>query len=177
MHIFGFSNLAKAIFCKLCGPKGQLAVDQKVNRCWPKFQILKSDVSAFCSYFYSSQNPSGGSEMTLTVKKVLKITKSMQRSNWLNFLARYHGFRSAEGGWPEFPNFERVLIYISDFWGYFWSPEAINISTDSWDDVLHDTTTHVSRSGKFTAFYIPYVIYVAEKSPTDHTVRSHASRI
>ena len=27
--------------------------------------------------------------MTLTVKKVLKITKSMQRSNWLNFLARY----------------------------------------------------------------------------------------
>ena len=40
---------------------------------------------------------------------------------------------------------------------YFWSQEAIKISTDSWDDVLHDRIIYVSRSGNFTAFYIAYV--------------------
>ena len=29
------------------------------------------------------------------------------------------------------PPFERVLMDISDFYGYFWSPVAMKISTDS----------------------------------------------
>ena len=39
------------------------------------YRIVQNIVSAICGYFYSSQNPSGGSEMTLTVKKVLKRCK------------------------------------------------------------------------------------------------------
>ena len=53
------------------------------------YLIVQNITSAICGYFYSSQGPSGRSEMKLTVKKVLKISKSMQRSNWLNLLARY----------------------------------------------------------------------------------------
>ena len=74
---------------------------------------------------------------------------------------------SRGGGWPGFTNFERVLIYISDFWGYFWSPEPIKISTDSWDDVLHDLIIYVSRSGKFTAFYIAYICTMNVKNTCD----------
>ena len=65
----------KGHFLHLWGPKGQLAVDQKVNRCWPKFQILKSDVSALCSYFYSSQNPFPGLKIVNLLKKVPQISK------------------------------------------------------------------------------------------------------
>ena len=57
-------------------------VDQNVSTCWPKFRIWKYTLSAFCSYFYSSQNPSGGSEIISTVKKVRKITKPMNLPYW-----------------------------------------------------------------------------------------------
>ena len=50
--------------------------------------------------------------------------------------------------------------YINEFWGYFWFPDAIKISTDSWNDVLHDLIIYVSRSGKFTAFYIAYISHI-----------------
>ena len=55
--------------------------------------------------------------MTLTVKKVLQISKDMQRANWLNLLARYIAYSTnhGEGGWPGLTPFEGVLIYISDF--------------------------------------------------------------
>ena len=72
-----FSTSGQIQFFSLWGLIGQLAVDQKVNRCWPKFQILKSDVSALCSYFYSSQNPFPGSGILNLPKKVPKITKCM----------------------------------------------------------------------------------------------------
>ena len=71
-----FSIYGQNPYFHLWGPKGQLAVDQKVNRCWPKFQILKSDVSALCSYFYSSQNLFPGSEIVDFLKKVRKTSKS-----------------------------------------------------------------------------------------------------
>ena len=64
---------------------------------------------------------------------------------------------SSGGGWQGFTPFEDIMIYISDFWGCFWSPEAIKISTDSLDHVLHDPIIYVSRSGKITAFYIAYM--------------------
>ena len=47
----------------------------------------------------------------------------------------------------------------------------IKIATDSWDDVLHDVIIFVSRSGKFTLFYIAYVTHIAEITCTDHTVK------
>ena len=75
-----------------------------------------------------------------------------------------------QGGWTGFKGFECVLIYISDFWGYFWSPAAIKISTDSLE-VLHDPIIFVSRSGKFTLFYIAYVTHIAEITYDDHTVK------
>ena len=53
----------------------------------------------------------------------------------------------------------------------------IKIATDSWDDVLHDLIIYVSRSGKFTAFYIAYVSHIADKPSTTHTVKSDVSRI
>ena len=81
------------------------------------------------------------------------------------------------GAGTGFKPFEGVLIYISDFWGYFWFPEAIKISTDSWDDVLHDLIIYVSRSGKFTAFYIPYISHIVEMTYADHTVISDISSI
>lgn len=58
-------------------------------------------------------------------------------------------------------------MYVSDFGGHFWSPETIKISTDSWDDVLHDLIIYVSRSGKFTAFYIAHtsISYIADNPP------------
>ena len=80
-------------------------------------------------------------------------------------------------GWPGLTPFEGVLIYISDFWGCFWSPEAIKISTDSWGDVLHDLIIYVSRSGKFTAFYIPYISHIAQKPSGGCTMKSTTSRI
>ena len=73
-----FSIYGQNPYFHLWGPKGQLAVDQKVNRCWPKFQILKSDVSALCSYFYSSQNPFPGSGILHFLKKVRFFRKYIQ---------------------------------------------------------------------------------------------------
>ena len=64
------------------------------------------------------------------------------------------------------------LNYINDFWATRRSPGAIKISTDSWDDVLHDLVIYVSRSGKFTAFYIPYISHIVEMTYADHTVIS-----
>ena len=40
--------------------------------CWPNFKIWKYTLSAFCSYFYSFQKPSGGSEKSYIVKNVPK---------------------------------------------------------------------------------------------------------
>ena len=71
-------HMWKKAFFHLCGPKRQFSVDQKVNTCWPKFQILKRNVSALCGYFYSSQNPFLGSEIVNFVKKVRKTTKPTQ---------------------------------------------------------------------------------------------------
>ena len=71
---------------------------------------------------------------------------------------------SRGGGWTGFTIFERVLMYISDFWGCFWFPGAIKISTDSWDDVLHDPILYVSRSGKITLIYIVYMLVWNVKS-------------
>ena len=67
----------------------QQFVDQKVNMCWPKLSIWKYTISAIYIYFYSFQNPSGGSEMIVTVKKVLKITKPMKLPYWPYLIARY----------------------------------------------------------------------------------------
>ena len=67
--------------------------------------------------------------------------------------------------------------YINDFWATRRSPGAIKIFTDSWDDVLHDLIIYVSRSGKFTAFYIPYISHIALKPAGGHMVKSIASRI
>ena len=73
-----FFTCGQGHFFHLWGPEGQLAVDQLVNRCWPKFQILKSDVSALCSYFYSSQNPFPGSGILHLLKKVPFFRKHIQ---------------------------------------------------------------------------------------------------
>ena len=59
----------------------------------------------------------------------------------------------------------------------FGSQRPKKISTDSWDDVLHDLIIYVSRSGKFTAFYIPYISHIVEMIYTDHTVISDISSI
>ena len=67
--------------------------------------------------------------------------------------------------------------YITDFWAIKRSLEAIKISTDSWDDVLHDPIIYVSRSGKFTAFYIAYISHLADKPSIAHTVKSDVNRI
>ena len=89
------------------------------------YHIVQNIVSAICGYFYSSQNPSGGSEMTLTVKKVLKISKPMQRSNQLNFLARYRARRlPVSGQWrfmdlPNLSTFFTVSV-ISEPLDGFW---------------------------------------------------------
>ena len=64
-----------------------------------------------------------------------------------------------------------------DFWATRGSPEAIKISTDSWDDVLHDPIIYVSRSGKFTAFYIACVAHIAHKPSVGLTVKSDVSGI
>ena len=80
------------------------------------YRIVQNIVSAICGYFYGPQNPSGGSEMTLTVKKVLKISKDMQRSNWLNFLARYIAEVSNHNTPPDWiVRFFDFLDYIKDF--------------------------------------------------------------
>ena len=59
-------------FLRLTGWIRVVGVDQKVNRCWLKYQILKSIVSALSGYFYGSQNPSGRSEISYIRKKVEK---------------------------------------------------------------------------------------------------------
>ena len=64
---------------------------------------------------------------------------------------------------------------MSDFWATRGSPEAIKISTDSLDHVLHDPIIYVSRSGKFTAFYIAYISHIAQKPSAAHTIKSHGS--
>ena len=46
---------------------------------------------------------------------------------------------------------------MNDCWATTGSSEAIKISTDSLDDVLHDPIIYVSRSGKITAFYVAYI--------------------
>ena len=84
-------------FFNLWGLIGQLAVDQKVNRCWPKFQILKSDVSALCSYFYSSQNPFPGSEIVNFLKKVRKRFQDMHFTVQAELFARYIYFAPGKG--------------------------------------------------------------------------------
>ena len=61
---------------------------------------------------------------------------------------------------------------MNDFWATRGSPEAIKISTDSWDDGLHDQIIYVSRSGKFTAFYIAYINQIAQKPCVAHIVKS-----
>ena len=55
--------------------------------------------------------------MTLTVKKVLKITKYMQRSNWLNFLARYIAASANQGSHfaHGFTGFWDISDYMNDF--------------------------------------------------------------
>ena len=72
--------------------------------------------------------------------------------------------------------FSDFFDYINDFWATKRSLEVIKISTDSWDDVLHDPIIYVSRSGKFTAFYIAYIRHIAEKHFTSHTVKSDVGR-
>ena len=69
------------------------------------------------------------------------------------------------------------LNYINDFWSTRRSPGAIKISTDSWGDVLHDPIMYVSRSGKFTVFYIPYISHIAQKPSGGRTMKSTSSRI
>ena len=64
-----------------------------------------------------------------------------------------------------------------NFWATTRSPEAIKISTNSWGDVLHDLIIYVSRSGKFTAFYIPYISHIVEMTYAGHTVISDISSI
>ena len=66
---------------------------------------------------------------------------------------------------------------MDDFWAIRRSLGAIKIARDSLDDVLHDPIICVSRSGKFTAFYIAYISYIVERTSTAHTVKSHANRI
>ena len=73
--------------------------------------------------------------------------------------------------------FSDFFDYINDFWATRRSQEAKKISTDSWDDVLHDQIIYVSRSGKFTAFYIAYINHMADKSSTAHTIKNDVSRI
>ena len=107
-----------------------------------------------------------------------KTEQSATTSIQSKILLRYITGSAQQGGaWPGFKRFEGILIYTSDFWGYFWSLEAIKISTDSWDDVLHDLIIYVSRSGKFTAFYIAYMSRIADKSFSTNTVKSDVSRI
>ena len=61
--------------------------------------------------------------------------------------------------------FSDFFHYMNDFWATRGSPEAIKISTDSLDHVLHDPIIYVSRSGKFTAFYIAYICTMDVKKP------------
>ena len=97
--------------------------------------------------------------MTLTVKKVLKISKDMQTSNWLNIFPRYIAASANQGSdfAHVFEPFSDIFSYMDDFWATRRSLGAIKIATDSLDDVLHDPIICVSRSGKFTAFYIAYM--------------------
>ena len=84
-----FSTIAHSAFLKICSLLVLPSVDQKVNTCWPKFFIWKYTLSAFCSYLYSFQNPSGGSEPIVTVKKVQKRCKPMKITPPGRSIARY----------------------------------------------------------------------------------------
>ena len=81
LEICIFSNIPIALF-GLISLKGQLAVDQKVNICWPKFQILKNDVSALCIYFYVSQNPFPRSQSIHFSEKSLKMVIFVTYDAW-----------------------------------------------------------------------------------------------
>ena len=73
-------------FLRLTGYIRVVGVDQKVNRCWLKYQILKSIVSALSGYFYGSQNPSGRSEILYIPKNVQKRCKLMNTPPLVRFL-------------------------------------------------------------------------------------------
>ena len=64
--------LTRVYLTRLYDSTGYRCVDWKVNTCWPNFRISKYTLSAFCSYFYSPQNSSGGSEMLVKAKKIPK---------------------------------------------------------------------------------------------------------
>ena len=104
------------------------------------------------------------------------LTGQIRASTWL--LASYIAEVSNQVTPPDW-----VIVFfdffncINDFWATRRSPGAIKISTDSWDDVLHDLVIYVSRSGKFTAFYIPYISHIVEMTYADHTVISDISSI
>ena len=96
----------------------------------------------------------------------------------INFIFTYIAEKCYPTYWSSWiVPFSDFFDYINDFWATKRPQEAIKISTDSWDDVLHYTIIYVSRSGKSTVFYIAYISHLDDKLSIAHTVKSDVSRI
>ena len=93
----------------LCGDRGHWYVDQKVNTCWLKFQISKYTLSAFCSYFYGFQNPSGCSKIVNIPKNVQKVHNPCQGAAMLTLL------RDIVIGWVTFHRYD-MYCRKEEFW-------------------------------------------------------------
>ena len=84
-------TISNSCFCHMAGMHYSIVIINSTST-HMMYKILWTKVSAICGYFYGSEGPKIALEMTLTVKKVLKISKPMKSANWPKFLARYLNF-------------------------------------------------------------------------------------
>ena len=142
------------------------------------YWIGKNIISALCGYFYGSCGPKTHSEIVHISKNVLKTLKYMTKSATLVSGLRDIATSSNQGGGLHgFAGFSENFCYMNSFWAIKRSPEAIKISTDSWDLHLHDLIYHVSRSGIFGYHAVMPYSPIAQKTCAGHVVKSHASLI
>ena len=79
------------------------------------YQIVQNIISAICGYFYGFWGPKIASEIAYIHQNSLKSFKPSPAPPLVSGTRDITGSSKQGGDCPGFTNFERVLIYISDF--------------------------------------------------------------